>query len=395
MFPTLDLNWTGEALAADETRTIDMRNTSADTPPRVEPHIRFSEISKVFAGPNGETFRALDNVNLSIGKSEFFTLLGPSGCGKTTLLRMLAGFIDPTSGEITIDGKNQIGTAPNARPVNTVFQSYALFPHMTVTDNIAFGLRMLGWPRAEIAKRIEEVITLVRLEAFSDRKPSQLSGGQQQRVALARALAPKPKVLLLDEPLSALDLKLRKEMQVEMTRIRMGTETTFLFVTHDQEEALTMSDRIAVMSAGRVQQVGTPDQIYYTPATRFVADFIGEMNFLDAVAVSHRTARLKACDTSIDVAAGTTLVPGAPCTLAIRPEFCRVTDASADAKGQLSGHVRRRIFSGAHTTLMIELAGGQTITCRLNGEDGKADTHFTGSAVTVDLPAAHLLAIAP
>lgn len=359
------------------------------------PHIRFNAISKIFYGTHGEEFRALDNVNLAINKSEFFTLLGPSGCGKTTLLRMLAGFIDPTSGEVTLDGKNLIGTTPNARPVNTVFQSYALFPHMTVTENISFGLRMLGWPKAEIARRVDEVVALVRLETFAGRKPSQLSGGQQQRVALARALAPKPKVLLLDEPLSALDLKLRKEMQVEMTRIRKGTETTFLFVTHDQEEALTMSDRIAVMSAGRIQQVGTPDQIYYTPATRFVAGFIGEMNFFDAIGISTRMARLKGFATPIAVAPGVALAPGVPCTLAIRPEFCRVAETSKGAKAPLSGHVRQRVFSGAHTTLIVELTGGLTVHCRLNGEGGKTDSHLVGSAVSVDLPATHLLAIAP
>ncbi|MFV0475148.1 MAG: ABC transporter ATP-binding protein [Pikeienuella sp.] len=355
--------------------------------------IRFASISKTFVGANGEEFKALRDINLEIGANEFFTLLGPSGCGKTTLLRMLAGFEDPSSGEILLDGQNLVGIEPNKRPVNTVFQSYALFPHMTVSRNIAFGLEMLGWDQSRVAARVREVIALVQLERFADRMPSQLSGGQQQRVALARALAPNPKVLLLDEPLSALDLKLRKEMQVEMTRIRQGTDTTFLFVTHDQEEALTMSDRIAVMNAGRIQQVGTPDEIYFRPATRFVADFIGEMNFLDGRATAADTVALTDGGAPLALGPDAGLKPGEPATLAIRPEFCRVADEPDAARNRIAGRVRQRIFAGAHTTLIVELPGGERINCRLDAETGRSDAHAEGSDIHVELPAQYLLAV--
>ena len=231
----------------------------------------------------GETaVRALDDVSVNIRKGEFFTLLGPSGCGKTTLLRLIAGFEMPSDGTILLEGADITTLPPNKRPVNTVFQSYALFPHLTVAQNVGFGLEMLGRPKAEVAATTARMLALVKLEALANRKTSQLSGGQQQRVALARALAPAPKVLLLDEPLSALDLKLRKEMQIELKRLQLETGITFIFVAHDQEEALTMSDRIGVMSAGKLQQVGTPKEIYNNPVNRFVASFIGESNFLPA-----------------------------------------------------------------------------------------------------------------
>ena len=224
--------------------------------------------------------RALDDVSIGIRTGEFFTLLGPSGCGKTTLLRLIAGFEMPTGGTILLDGRDITYLPPNLRPVNTVFQSYALFPHLSVADNIGFGLVMQGRPRAEVQATVARMLALVKLEALAGRKISQLSGGQQQRVALARALAPAPKVLLLDEPLSALDLKLRKEMQIELKRLQLETGITFIFVTHDQEEALTMSDRVGVMSAGKLQQVGSPKEIYTRPVNRFVASFFGETNFL-------------------------------------------------------------------------------------------------------------------
>ena len=225
---------------------------------------------------------ALDTVSVGIRENEFFTLLGPSGCGKTTLLRLIAGFEFPTDGQILLHGEDIALLPPFKRPVNTVFQSYALFPHMTVAQNIGFGLEMLGKPRAEIDARTRDMLKLVRMEELAKRQTSQISGGQQQRVALARALAPQPKVLLLDEPLSALDYKLRKEMQIELKQLQHETGITFIFVTHDQEEALTMSDRMAVMSAGKILQVGSPRDIYDRPAERFVADFIGETNFLPA-----------------------------------------------------------------------------------------------------------------
>ena len=231
-------------------------------------------------GTGPTAVRALDDVSIGIRKGEFFTLLGPSGCGKTTLLRLIAGFEMPTGGTILLDGQDITYLPPNKRPVNTVFQSYALFPHLSVADNIGFGLVMQGRPRAEVKATVARMLALVKLEELAGRKIGQLSGGQQQRVALARALAPAPKVLLLDEPLSALDLKLRKEMQIELKRLQTETGITFVFVTHDQEEALTMSDRVGVMSAGKLQQVGSPKEIYTRPVNRFVASFIGETNFL-------------------------------------------------------------------------------------------------------------------
>ncbi|TIT08938.1 MAG: spermidine/putrescine ABC transporter ATP-binding protein, partial [Mesorhizobium sp.] len=242
-------------------------------------------VRKVF-GTGENQVAALDTVSVSIRENEFFTLLGPSGCGKTTLLRLIAGFDFPSAGEILLHGQDIAPLPPFKRPVNTVFQSYALFPHMTVAQNIGFGLEMLGKPKAEIEARVAQMLKLVKMEALKARRTSQISGGQQQRVALARALAPQPKVLLLDEPLSALDYKLRKEMQIELKRLQHETGITFIFVTHDQEEALTMSDRIAVMSAGKILQVGAPRDIYDRPAERFVADFIGETNFLPGTVVS-------------------------------------------------------------------------------------------------------------
>ena len=223
---------------------------------------------------------ALHGISLEIADNEFFTLLGPSGCGKTTLLRCIAGFEDVTAGEIRLFGQNIAGLEPNQRPVNTVFQQYALFPHMSVIDNVAFGLKMKGIGLSDRRARAGKMLDMVHLSDFADRLPTQLSGGQQQRVALARALAPEPKVLLLDEPLSALDLKLRQAMRVELKSLQEETGITFIFVTHDQEEALTMSDRIAVMSQGHIQQIGTARDIYESPVNRFVADFIGETNLL-------------------------------------------------------------------------------------------------------------------
>ena len=219
--------------------------------------------------------KALDDVSLTIGANEFYTLLGPSGCGKSTLLRMLAGFEHPTAGALFLDGRDLSGDPPNRRPINIVFQSYALFPHMSVVRNIAFGLERLGWSRSEVAARVTAMLRLVRLVEYGSRFPSQLSGGQQQRVALARALAPSPRLLLLDEPMSALDVKLRREMQIELKRIQHETGITFLLVTHDQEEALSLSSRISVMHEGRVLQTGAPSEIFERPANRFVAGFMG------------------------------------------------------------------------------------------------------------------------
>ena len=250
------------------------------------PLVEIRNLSKVF-GEGAGAVRALDDVSLDIAANEFFTLLGPSGCGKTTLLRLLAGFEHPTSGTLRLDGRDLTLDPPNKRPVNTVFQSYALFPHMSVARNVGFGLARLGIDGAAASARVAAMLRLVHLEAMAERLPAQLSGGQQQRVALARALAPGPRLLLLDEPLSALDLKLRRGMQVELKRLQRETGITFVLVTHDQEEALSMSDRIAVMQAGRIMQLGAPAEIYERPVTRFVADFIGEANVLPGALFGH------------------------------------------------------------------------------------------------------------
>ena len=320
-------------------------------------------------GQGANAVRALDDVSLDIRRGEFFTLLGPSGCGKTTLLRLIAGFEMPTDGTILLDGTDITTLPPNRRPVNTVFQSYALFPHLTVAQNIAFGLEMLGRPASEVKSRTAAMLTLVKLESMATRKTSQLSGGQQQRVALARALAPQPKVLLLDEPLSALDLKLRKDMQIELKRLQTETGITFVFVTHDQEEALTMSDRIGVMSNGKLQQVGTPRDIYIHPVNRFVASFIGETNFLAGQAVPGGV-RL-ASGTVVEAPAATGSV-----TLAVRPEQVRLVAAS-DA-GAIPATVAGAVYFGTDTHVHLALSDGAEVVARVQSG---VDVPETGAAV--------------
>jgi spermidine/putrescine transport system ATP-binding protein len=265
----------------------------------------------------------LEDISFKIASGEFLILLGPSGCGKTTLLRMIGGFDYPSLGTISLDGENLAVLPPHKRPINTVFQSYALFTHMTVRENVGFGLRMLKWTKAQIEARVSEVLELVHLNGFDQRKPAQLSGGQQQRVALARALAPSPRLLLLDEPLSALDLKLRKEMQVELKRLQRETGITFVLVTHDQEEALTMADRVAVMEAGRMLQIGHPEEVYARPANRFVADFIGEANTLPGDALGRRGS-----------------------ILSLRPESIAITQ-SVGRVGRLQGRIVSVSFLGS------------------------------------------------
>ncbi|PWE57891.1 spermidine/putrescine ABC transporter ATP-binding protein [Metarhizobium album] len=310
-------------------------------------------------------FRAVNDVTLKIASNEFFTLLGPSGCGKTTLLRMIAGFEMPTKGSILLDGAGIASLPPNQRPINTVFQNYALFPHMTVADNIGFGLKMLGRPKAEIEKTVADMIRLVRLDGREKNLVTQLSGGQQQRVALARALAPQPKVLLLDEPLSALDLKLRKSMQIELKRLQMETGITFVFVTHDQEEALTMSDRIAVMSEGQVRQIGSPWEIYDRPAERFVADFIGETNFLTAevVSVSGDRARVRlASGAEIPASFPANTTPSGKVTVVVRPEHARAAPVSGASV--LRGTIHDIVYLGTDTHLHVVLEDGTPFMVR-------------------------------
>lgn len=314
----------------------------------------FVEAASKEFGRGSTAVKALSDVSLEIAGGSFFTLLGPSGCGKTTLLRLLAGFETPTRGRIWLGDDDVTQLPPNRRPVNTVFQSYALFPHLTVTQNIGFGLKMRGQNKSEIAARALEMLALVRMEEFADRTVSQLSGGQQQRVALARALAPQPRVLLLDEPLSALDLKLRKEMQVELKRLQRETGITFVFVTHDQEEALTMSDAIAVISAGRVQQIGTPRDIYAHPANRFVAGFIGDSNFLPVV-VQGREAVLG--DQRLELPGD---VQQGKATLAIRPEDVELTSGSG-----LPARVTETVYLGNALNVTAELDNGSLIALRM------------------------------
>ena len=333
-------------------------------------------------------FTALKTISLTIEDNEFFTLLGPSGCGKTTLLRMIAGFENVTEGEIFLYGEEIEGLPPNKRPVNTVFQNYALFPHMTILDNVAFGLEMKGQSRSDARKRAGEVLELVQLSQFSARKPSQLSGGQQQRVALARALAPQPKVLLLDEPLSALDLKLRKAMQLELKHLQRETGITFIFVTHDQEEALTMSDRIAVMSAGELQQLGQARDIYERPRNMFVADFIGETNLLE-VSVDKVVEGRAVChlggghELTCDEVSG--IGVGSKVHMSVRPERMFMSDAATESES-LKGTVVENIYIGTDLSTVVSLAEGPDITVRTSNSDrGNKRIFDAGSEIFVNM----------
>ena len=292
--------------------------------------------------------RVLKNISLDIKDKEFVTFLGPSGCGKTTTLRIIAGFLEPTSGDVFFDGQRINGVPPHKRNVNTVFQRYALFPHLNVYENIAFGLRVKKVPEKEILSRVGEVLELVNLKGFEKRSVHRLSGGQQQRVAIARALVNRPKVLLLDEPLGALDLKLRKEMQIELRRIQKELELTFVYVTHDQEEALTMSDSIVVMNNGYIQQIGTPTDIYNEPVNAFVADFIGESNIVNGCmpqdcVVEFAGRRFECVDKGFD--------PNETVDVVIRPEDVKVIPAE---KASLAGIVESVVFKGVHYEMIVD-----------------------------------------
>lgn len=292
--------------------------------------------------------RILDKINLDIKDKEFVTLLGPSGCGKTTTLRIIGGFLDPDSGTVMFDGKKINGLPPYKRNVNTVFQRYALFPHLNVYDNIAFGLRVQKLSEKEISKRVAEMLKLVNLTGFEKRSITRLSGGQQQRVAIARALVNHPKVLLLDEPLGALDLKLRKEMQIELKRIQEQLEITFIYVTHDQEEALTMSDTVVVMNGGIIQQVGSPVDIYNEPKNAFVADFIGESNILNGLMIRDRLVEISGRNFEcVDGGFG----ENTPVDVVIRPEDITLV---APEEAQLNGIVESVIFKGVHYEMLID-----------------------------------------
>jgi spermidine/putrescine transport system ATP-binding protein len=341
-------------------------------------------VRKVFGSGAGQV-AALDTVSVSIRENEFFTLLGPSGCGKTTLLRLIAGFDFPSDGEIRLHGEDIAPLPPFKRPVNTVFQSYALFPHMTVAQNIGFGLEMLGRPKDEVQKSVARMLKLVRMEGLETRRTSQISGGQQQRVALARALAPQPKVLLLDEPLSALDYKLRKDMQIELKRLQHETGITFIFVTHDQEEALSMSDRIAVMSAGRILQIGTPRDIYDRPAESFVADFIGETNFLSGsvISVERNSARVKlACGANVLAGYPEGFSPNGKVTIVVRPEHA---DLVADPlQGTVSGTLANIVYIGTDTHYHVTLdSDGKDFIVRRQNSRANPGVYETGVRVGI------------
>jgi putative spermidine/putrescine transport system ATP-binding protein len=312
---------------------------------RRAPAVRLEGVVKRFADVT-----AVDGVTLEIASGEFFSLLGPSGSGKTTCLRMIAGFEQPTGGRILLDGEDVSGLPPYARDVNTVFQDYALFPHMTVAENVGYGLMVRRTGNPERSRRVGEALEMVRLGGFGDRKPSQLSGGQRQRVALARSLVLRPKVLLLDEPLGALDLKLRQEMQIELKEIQEEVGLTFIYVTHDQEEALTMSDRLAVFNRGRVEQIGSPAEVYERPATAFVAGFIGVSNVLSGEAARELT--------------------GSPASFTVRPEKIAIVGPEAledETRCTATGHVREVVYLGAVTRYIVELdVGGELVVMQQN-----------------------------
>ncbi len=351
--------------------------------------VRLSGINKHF----GE-FVAVDDLDLDIYEGEFFSLLGPSGCGKTTTLRMIAGFEEPTSGTISVSGEPVQGVPPYRRPVNTVFQSYAIFPHLDVFDNVAFGLRRSKVDKAEVKHRVEEACSMVQLEGFEKRKPGMLSGGQQQRVALARALVNRPKVLLLDEPLGALDLKLRKELQLELRTLQEEVGITFIYVTHDQEEALTMSDRIAVMDGGKVQQIADPATLYELPTNRFVANFIGQTNVFSGTveAMTDERATLRAEDgTTVEatVREDSSVEIGDEAHAAVRPEKVRF---GTEGDNVSEVRIRQVVYLGVSTQYITEMSGGgKLILYQQNAHD--AAGYRVGEEVSVSWDASNCLVI--
>ncbi|MCB1417824.1 MAG: ABC transporter ATP-binding protein [Notoacmeibacter sp.] len=331
------------------------------TDPDAKPYIVFQNITKRFGD-----FTAVDDLSLDVFNREFFALLGASGCGKSTLLRMLAGFENPTSGKILLDGQDLAGIPPYRRPVNMMFQSYALFPHMTVEKNIAFGLKQDGMAKEAIAERVAEMLKLVKLEKFAQRKPHQLSGGQRQRVALARSVAKRPKVLLLDEPLGALDKKLREETQFELMDLQQELGLTFMVVTHDQEEAMTMADRIAIMDHGKIKQVATPAEVYEAPSSRFVADFIGNVNLFDGTVTDRdATGAMIAGTDGIEIQASnaTNAEKGAAVTFAIRPEKIRVSASKPENArlNMIDGEVWDIAYLGDMTVFHVRLDSGKVV----------------------------------
>jgi spermidine/putrescine transport system ATP-binding protein len=347
------------------------------------PSVELCDVTKRFGG-----LTAVDDLSLELGQGEFFTLLGPSGCGKTTTLRMIAGFERPDAGEIRIEGEDVAQLPPHKRPTNTVFQSYALFPHLSVEANVGFGLKRKKIGKGEIAERVRAELERVGLAAEAKRKPAQLSGGMQQRVALARALVNLPKVLLLDEPLGALDLKLRKGLQVELKRIQREVGITFVYVTHDQEEALTMSDRIAVMNHGRIEQVAPPEDVYERPETTFVAGFIGVSNLMPATVVGSGRVRLHS---GPEIATGTEgLRSGEQCAAVVRPEKLRVTQvgegaASADGSPRVEGVVESSLYLGTATQIVVGLGDEVRMTVLVPNASEAERQRLPGGGARVEL----------
>jgi spermidine/putrescine transport system ATP-binding protein len=345
-------------------------------------NIRLESLTKRF-----DDVVAVDDITVEIQPGEFFSLLGPSGCGKTTTLRMVAGFEPPTSGQILLDGADVGNLPPHRRNVNTVFQSYALFPFLSVAENVAFGMRYKSVPKSEVSTRVGEALELVQLGGYGKRRPNQLSGGQQQRVALARALVLRPSVLLLDEPLGALDAKLRRTLQVELGVLQKQVGITFMYVTHDQEEALTMSDRLAVMNHGKIVQVGTPDGVYNEPADAYVADFLGVSNLMDAqVEPGGRPdcCRLRLGEFVVEAQAGQIDATGAV-KIAIRPERVHLHPHGETGANRLPGMIERLVFLGSTTQISVRLATGAPLQALVLG-DGPVVSHSQGTPVSVELP---------
>jgi spermidine/putrescine transport system ATP-binding protein len=353
--------------------------------------VELKNVTKRFGG-----FVATHEVNLTVRAGEFLTLLGPSGCGKTTLLRMISGFETPSEGTVWINGEDVTHLPPYRRNVNQVFQSYALFPHLTVEENIGFGLRMQKVAKAETAVRVSEVTELVSLRGFEARKPSQLSGGQRQRVALARAIVCRPKVLLLDEPLSALDAKLRHAMQVELKRLQKKLGITFVFVTHDQEEALTMSDRIAVVNNGRIEQLGNSSEIYHAPRTSFVANFIGQANIFEAsvIADEGNFTRLRlSSDVDVVVPSDIALAGVTDLLVSIRPEKIHLQKSRPTGINVFEAEVEEELFKGAMDELCLKTTGGLEITAVVANESATQDTFHKGEKVWCTLHPSDLVVV--
>jgi putrescine transport system ATP-binding protein len=348
-----------------------------DVDDAVDNYVQIVNINKFF-----ESFHAVKDVTFNIRKGEIFALLGASGCGKSTLLRMLAGFETPTEGRIILDGLDLNGLPPYRRPINMMFQSYALFPHMTVEQNIAYGLKQDGLPKAEIAERVKEMLALVRMEKFATRKPHQLSGGQQQRVALARSLSKGPKLLLLDEPMGALDKKLRTQMQLEVVRIIERLGVTCVMVTHDQEEAMTMAHRIAIMDAGEILQIGTPDEIYEQPNCRYTAEFIGSVNIFDGTLaedeVDHCTIDCLDLPAPIYIGHGITGVSGQPIAFALRPEKVSMSkEKPAQQHNLVQGQILDIAYLGSHSIYHVKLQSGKKVQVQLINDIRWGNERFT------------------